>query len=492
MLIHVARHGQPAVGDLPAGADHEFPPGDPPLTALGRKQAALLGHRVAQLEFRGTIYASPYRRTLETAEIAAAILDCAVTPEWRLQEYVQVEGRPEFDVLSIRTARTLYPHVLCDARLPSPWLVAGPEGPEDVLERVTPLMESLIRKQHGDVLLIGHGASVNACREAILCRGGRQAGAPRGHNWNCSLSTYRVDRDGNATCIRSCDVSHLPEAEVTSNATSFRERQAAPGSVTPPDDARLPATDFHIHATAYRLGNPKPDHTLRAVVDRCAQVGIEVAGVVEHLNASPRHPLSCLEALVRDFEALAPSLCIYVGAEVDILDKRGTVSCSPAIRDRLGLHYVLGAVHLGPDDLPDIATYIEEEYYRMVGVIEHNPLIDVIAHPWGEGFRWEKAGRVERWTYALIPEQYREDLIEKAVAASKALELSFAGRNRLDDKAYREFVSLARSSGVRVALGSDAHDLEGIGRTVEGTRRLEELGFGPQHLWAPSSSPWRS
>lgn len=65
--------------------------------------------------------------------------------------------------------------------------------------------------------------------------------------------------------------------------------------------------------------------------------------------------------------------------------------------------------------------------------------------------------------------------------------MSFSGKNRLDDKAYREFMSLARSSGVHVSLGSDAHDLEGIGRTVEGTRLLEELGFSPQQLWTPAA-----
>lgn len=228
MLIHVARHAQPVIGDLPAGTDHEYPPGDPPLTVQGRKQAALLGQRLAQLEFRGTIYASPYRRTLETAEIVASALDCPITPEWRLQERVYAEGRPEFDALSMQTARALYPHVLRDARLPFPWLVAGPEGPEEVLGRVKPPIDSLVNEQLGDALLIGHGGSVTASREAILCRGDRQAKAPEGHNWNCALSTYRVDRDGNATCIRASDVSHMPEAEVTSNETSFRELQAAP------------------------------------------------------------------------------------------------------------------------------------------------------------------------------------------------------------------------------------------------------------------------
>ena len=485
MLVHVTRHGQPVLGDMPAGSDTEFPPGDPALTALGRRQAEWLGRRLLQLGFQGTIYSSPYRRTMETAELVAAVVGCSIVPEPHLQEYVQCEGVPAFDALTLDTAHVLYPHVRADVSLPRRWLAAGPEEFEDVVVRVTPFIDRLLAHPDGDVLLVGHGATVNASRDVLWAHSGQSTPAGHGHNWNCSLSTYEVNRPGNVKCVRFSDFAHLPAADITSNAASFHDLQAEESTAASPAAGVLPVTDFHIHATAYRLGNPKTDHTVRAVIDRCVQLGIETAGVVEHLNASSIHPLSCLEALVAEFRALTPPFPCYVGTEVDILDRAGAVSCGPSVRDDLGLDYMLAAVHLDPDAVPDVVAYIDEEFRRMLGVIEHNPFVDVIAHPWGQGFRWQRSGHIERWSYAMIPGRYQEELVEKASACGKAIELSFSGKNRLDDEAYRRFVGLVRDAGVRVAVGSDAHDIEGIERAVHGARALNELGFGTQHLWEP-------
>lgn len=485
MLIHVTRHGQPVLGDMPAGTDTEFPPGDPALTALGRRQAEWLGRRLLQLGFHGTIYSSPYRRTLETAEVVAAIVDCGIVAEPYLQEYVQVEGVPTFDALTLEKAQALYPHVRTDTVLPCPWLASGPESFEDVVVRVTPFVDRLVKQPAGDVLLVGHGATVGASRDVLWAHSGHGTPAGHGHNWNCSLSTYEVNGPGHITCIRFSDFSHMPEAEITSNATSFHDMRAASDVKAPPTECALPVTDFHMHATAHRLGNPKPHHTVRAVIERCCELGVETAGIMEHLNASSIHPLTCLEALVAEFRSLTPPFPCYVGTEVDILDDAGSVSCGPSVRDDLGLDYMLAAVHLDPDAIPDVTAYIEEEFRRMLGVIEHNPFVDVIAHPWGEGIRWQRAGHIESWSYAMIPDACQEAFIEKAGKHGKAIELSFSGKNTLDDDAYRRFVCLVRDAGVCITVGSDAHDLQGIERAVPAARALGELGFNKQQLWDP-------
>src|SRR5260370_35471076 len=46
---------------------------DPPLSALGRKQAELLAKRVARLK-PTAVYSSPYRRALETARIISEVV----------------------------------------------------------------------------------------------------------------------------------------------------------------------------------------------------------------------------------------------------------------------------------------------------------------------------------------------------------------------------------------------------------------------------------
>ncbi len=60
--IWLVRHAD-CYEDMAAGAD-------PPLSALGRKQAELLAKRVAKLK-PTAVYSSPYRRALETARIVA-------------------------------------------------------------------------------------------------------------------------------------------------------------------------------------------------------------------------------------------------------------------------------------------------------------------------------------------------------------------------------------------------------------------------------------
>ena len=78
MIVYVTRHGQPLQRTQAQKEDPEFPPGDPPLSALGREQAQRLGECLKVLGFAGTIYASPYRRTAETADEIAEVLDIGV------------------------------------------------------------------------------------------------------------------------------------------------------------------------------------------------------------------------------------------------------------------------------------------------------------------------------------------------------------------------------------------------------------------------------
>ena len=46
MILRITRHGQPAVDDMPKGANYELPDNDYVLTPLGREQAELLGERL--------------------------------------------------------------------------------------------------------------------------------------------------------------------------------------------------------------------------------------------------------------------------------------------------------------------------------------------------------------------------------------------------------------------------------------------------------------
>ena len=120
--IWLVRHGDCYEG-MSDGAD-------PPLSALGRKQAELLAKRVARLK-PGAVYSSPYRRALETA-------------------------------------RTISDDVHIDERLVEMDMELGEEGeldfkelPASVIERMSAAISDIARENPGGrVIAVAHGAAM--------------------------------------------------------------------------------------------------------------------------------------------------------------------------------------------------------------------------------------------------------------------------------------------------------------------------------------------
>ena len=221
MTIYVTRHGQPALEGLSPGLDHESPPGDPALMDLGIEQARLLGAYLRSRSFTGKIYASPYRRTLYTAAEVAQATGTCIYPEKAIQEYVPFPGTPEFPALRLPEMAALFDAVSPDAVLDDPWLFSGPESTEEVERRVAPFLERLMHSGEREVLLVGHGASVGACKR-LLFRAGNLPCEAR-HNWNCSLSAFVVEEGRTTEVALNCDVSFMPLQLVTSNLLTYEE-----------------------------------------------------------------------------------------------------------------------------------------------------------------------------------------------------------------------------------------------------------------------------
>ncbi len=222
MIIHITRHGQPAVGDLAPGTDHQYPPGDPFLTTLGREQASLLGKRLAAGGFSGPIFSSPYRRTLDTAQCIAEQTGALIRPERAMQEWIHNTETPEFDGMPLAQIRELYSHIAPDAELAHPWFFKGPEGDPEVQARVRPFLEKLLTLPYSEVLLVGHGASTGACNH--LLAPGQTGDLPANdisRNWNCSLTTIKATAIGAGQLVRLFDTAHLPEASITSNQLRY-------------------------------------------------------------------------------------------------------------------------------------------------------------------------------------------------------------------------------------------------------------------------------
>ncbi len=241
-------------------------------------------------------------------------------------------------------------------------------------------------------------------------------------------------------------------------------------------------SDYHIHASFYRVKTPDALPGPRAFeqVASARAAGDVYVGIVEHCNASPRHPFYCLEELASEYYADGfDRENVFLGVEADLAED-GSDACGRSGREKLRLHYVIGSVHLSPSLIPDITGYMASEFKRITNALKYNGNVNIIGHPFGEGFRWAKAEKIPQWSWSLIPENYLDEIIRLAIDSGKALEIN---RSDFSDPVYVEFLRRMRDGNVRFSVGSDAHFPEGTVDAAKRSAELEKLGFIENNHW---------
>jgi len=223
MRLYIARHGQVCPQDTVL-QDPDLPREDPLLTALGIEQARLLGQRLNQEDFNGKIYASPFRRTLMTAQIISQETGCPIYCSHAIREIVKVSGTlKDFKGLTMEQILELYPSTV-PTDLPYPWWQDETETFSQVCQRVSPFISELIEKNE-DCLLIGHGASVSAANYLLQKRSGKRFNEVfKVAGFNCSLSEYLIEED-QTLILRYYDYSHIPLSMLSSNRVMALEDQ---------------------------------------------------------------------------------------------------------------------------------------------------------------------------------------------------------------------------------------------------------------------------
>jgi len=208
MTLHVTRHGQ-------VDLEKDHPPGDSSLSEMGREQARLLGKKLAKDGFSGTVYCSPFLRTVETAQIVADVLDVAVVPAAEIREYVIHETQmDDFSGSTEDDLRRRFSRVADSAELAYPWWTTDIETDEDIEARVRPLIDRVVDLPE-DALLVGHGVSVAGVHRSILRRHAPDRLDHGRFGWNCVLSSLRFEP---FQIVRLLETDHLPDEMVTSNA----------------------------------------------------------------------------------------------------------------------------------------------------------------------------------------------------------------------------------------------------------------------------------
>lgn len=242
--------------------------------------------------------------------------------------------------------------------------------------------------------------------------------------------------------------------------------------------------DYHIHASFYRVkaegAIPGPTAAEQQAAARAA--GDKFIGILEHCNHAKHHPFHCLEELSAEYHsATFDRSDTVLGVEADLYDD-GSDACGAEGRAKLGLHYVIGSVHLSPKTYADVNDYIQAEYTRIRNTLLHNQNVDIIGHPFGEGYRWVTAGLIPRWGFDLISKAHLSEIVELAAKAGKALEIN---RNDEEDAAYIAWLESIRQAGVLISIGSDAHTPDVCPQAATRTRFAESLGFAEEQHWKP-------
>jgi len=236
--------------------------------------------------------------------------------------------------------------------------------------------------------------------------------------------------------------------------------------------------NMHIHT--FRSNCGQPEMVIADIVERAESAGLEVIGLVDHVDLGAAKEIAALHADRRDVERLRPALKVLVGTEVTMLSPR-RLAITP--EQAQGLDFVMVAAnHFHLREIVEQPTsdspqaFAEHALAMLQGAIETG-MADIIAHP-----LVAKTGVLAFEPERLITELTSERLapvLIKAAQRGTAMELNPWLAAQFP-AFYAVFIAACKEHGVRFALGSDAHRLENIPYAGSGVHR----GAGPDDLEA--------
>lgn len=231
------------------------------------------------------------------------------------------------------------------------------------------------------------------------------------------------------------------------------EMREARGELAAAEARRLPSLvglrdirgDLHVHTAASDGHN-----TVREMALAAKALGYGYVAITDHsvrmriAHGLDRKRLAAQAAEIDRVNRSGIGIAVLKGIEVDIL-KDGSLDLPDDVLRTLDL--VVAAVH-GNFELS------REEQTRRILAAMDNPHVTVLAHPTGRLLSGRSPYDVDM-----------AELMRKARAAGVALELN-ADPDRLDLNDVH--CRMAADMGVRVAIGSDAHTVDGLGHMAIG------------------------
>ncbi len=172
------------------------------LNETGMKQAELLAEYLSDKKLEA-VYSSPLKRALKTAEAIAQRhhLELNVTPGLNDMDFGEWQGLPFPEV------KDKYQGLFADwVNHPERVRVPSGENLDDVTKRAMPLVENIIAKYEGSVVLVSH----RVVNKVLICA---LLGLDNSHFWNirqdiCGITSF-VYENGQFILTKHNDTSYL-------------------------------------------------------------------------------------------------------------------------------------------------------------------------------------------------------------------------------------------------------------------------------------------
>ncbi len=239
-------------------------------------------------------------------------------------------------------------------------------------------------------------------------------------------------------------------------------------------------SDFHVHTCA---SDAKPDCTVERIVQVAEGLRMREIGITDHLvvcNAGALGPGGAagdIGVLLRTREAIralrAGPLRVYTGWEVDYFDG-GLYSFDPDRHLEL-LDYVLLAHHSMGHRRNDPPAAMARYLLDITLAMAQEPHANLIAHPFYVPPPPERHGDILRHiTDAQFAEVF--SAMQERGKAAEITSFQFNADLRAVDQMARMY-GVARTTGVKFTLDSDAHSLWELGSSLRCSYVLASLGF---------------
>lgn len=205
-IVWLARHANRLDFVNPEWFNTAERPYDPPISDDGFIQAQQLAQRLKQEKIKH-IFASPFLRTVQTANEVAQVLDLPIKLESGLSEWLNPAWMPKMpERLSTEALAQMFPKI--DISYTSRVMAEYPETKEVVLERSGKTARILADEFPEDILLVGHGASVLGATMGLV---GATAQTEVNAVLCCLVKIVRQDREW--VMELNGDTSHLSSSE---------------------------------------------------------------------------------------------------------------------------------------------------------------------------------------------------------------------------------------------------------------------------------------